>query len=649
MKKILTLLLTVLMVVTMGVVNVSADDYYFNINAVASGKLIGAEYTWDDQNPDHEHVLFTVPKLGDLTASGNGSFTFKYRKFVGSTAPTDNTGWLPLDGSEHEIKNSIPNTYGLQIIMIDNTDTVVHTETYFNKINKKSPSGMTFTPGNKEIFYSTTAQTVVFDAATISNPKPAGDLTGYRFGNITVYDADQGKYVEYKGDKLFELGSTADHSIVVKAGAPAGDYNIQMVAQRSVSDTIHYAGPTSETTGDLKLKIKKATITPVITMSGYKYGETISNPTLTSANPENGNVSFYYSSTDAIPASNETVWTDTKTLVPSTDSYYMYVRVAETKNYAAGVSALVPFKVSKNDSEVTVGDINANAQLTYNADNQSLVTVTNEVTGDAKQTVKFKVVEGTSHVTPESYTDSKAEAKNAKTYTIFYNVEENAYYKGKTGVVTTTINPFALTVDWSNVSDKVYTGQDLKATTKPTVTLKGDDTWADNGIEVKYTDGTNVVTEYKNVGSYVTEVVLPQAPENYVWGNTNTSKTVKVTNATLTNVSELKLNKDGFINTNTTDAVISGSAKGVDQKNATVTYESLDTSIATVNATTGAITPVRAGSVTIRATYTLANHNTVTKDKVLEIKPVYVPPSNPTPNPTPNKPALKPAVNTSVR
>ena len=117
-------------------------------------------------------------------------------------------------------------------------------------------------------------------------------------------------------------------------------------------------------------------------MSGYTYGATPSTPSLTSGNPGNGTVTFYYRTTSGTTGGTE--WKNMTGTSLNAGTYYMYAKVAQTATYAAGTSAAVSFTISRATNPITVS---ARTGLIYNGALQNLVTKAN----DSHGTVYFSV------------------------------------------------------------------------------------------------------------------------------------------------------------------------------------------------------------------------------------------------------------------
>ena len=102
------------------------------------------------------------------------------------------------------------------------------------------------------------------------------------------------------------------------------------------------------------LTVNKLDITPTVNMTGYTYGGTKNNPTI-SGNTGNGEVTYYYNTTNS--NTNGTLWS---TVASSTSlnvgTYYMYAVVSATTNYNGATTSAVPFAITKRAITVKAND-----------------------------------------------------------------------------------------------------------------------------------------------------------------------------------------------------------------------------------------------------------------------------------------------------
>ena len=91
--------------------------------------------------------------------------------------------------------------------------------------------------------------------------------------------------------------------------------------------------------------VRKIDITPTVSMTGYTYGGTKTNPTI-SGNTGNGTVTYYYNTTNS--NTNGTRWsTVTSSTSLNAGTYYMYAVVSATANYNGATTSAVAFTIGK--------------------------------------------------------------------------------------------------------------------------------------------------------------------------------------------------------------------------------------------------------------------------------------------------------------
>jgi len=236
--------------------------------------------------------------------------------------------------------------------------------------------------------------------------------------------------------------------------------------------------------------ISKATITPTIIMTGWTYGGTASNPSV-SGNSGNGSVSYeYYTNSGCTTKTTTANGASATGGKPSyAGTYWVKATIAATTNYNSG-TAIKSFTISKKALTVT-----ANSQtITYG---NSITTGTGQVTtatlasGDSLSAITL--TPSTSNVTTSgTITPSAATIKNGSTYvTGNYNI---AYNTG-----TLTINKANLTV---TAKPKTIIYGDAPANDGVTYSeFKGSDSASSLGGSLSYTYS---YSRYGNVGNTYT-------------------------------------------------------------------------------------------------------------------------------------------------
>ena len=190
-------------------------------------------------------------------------------------------------------------------------------------------------------------------AVTIGPGNSSGSPTGHEDGLTYTGEAQELVLAGtvQGGTMLYALGEDAstppEDSLFTREipkGTDAGDYHVWY---RVEGDANHNDVPPA----CLTAVIKKASITPAVSITGWTYGEAANDPQVDAAdNPGNGTVRYEYSMEES------TGYTDQ---VPAeAGPYYVRALVAETKNYREAVSKPLGFAIAR-------------ASITITADNQS--------------------------------------------------------------------------------------------------------------------------------------------------------------------------------------------------------------------------------------------------------------------------------------
>ena len=243
----------------------------------------------------------------------------------------------------------------------------------------------------------------------------------------------------------------------------------------------------SGTRTDIKYTIEKAEITPVVSITGWAYGEKANEPKITEGNPGNGEVTFAYKVKDA---SDETYVAEAPVTV---GNYTIKATIAETDNYKRG-EAMADFVISaKSISAATITLTPEN--LTFNGQNQKpevsvkdgekdLVldtdyTLTNEGgtnVGEYTVTISGKGNYDPATTTSKKYNITTRETTPTIVLTepetpIVYDGTEKKPAVKVTMTLTEGTDPIELTTDDYDIvySDNINAGEN---TAKATVTLK---------------------------------------------------------------------------------------------------------------------------------------------------------------------------------
>ena len=191
----------------------------------------------------------------------------------------------------------------------------------------------------------------------------------------------------------------------------------------------------SRYTDDDLTPISKTDISPTVSISNWRYGQTASNPSVT-GNTGNGAVTYKYKLTSA----SDSTYTTTKPSTPG--NYTIKAEIAETDNYNSG-TATSTFTISKGLLNLTVsmqsyivGGTPSNPSLSGN-------------TGNGTVTYSYKV----STASDSTYTSAQPTAVG--TYTVKASVAETTNYESGTATTNFSItNKNALNLTLSMQSYK---------------------------------------------------------------------------------------------------------------------------------------------------------------------------------------------------
>lgn len=199
--------------------------------------------------------------------------------------------------------------------------------------------------------------------ATITSKSLSGDDITVTATNPTYNGAQQSPTVAVTYGEITLVENT-DYTLTGNAETNAGSYTL------TVTGKGNYSG-----SKDQDWEIAKASISPKVNIENTVYGTT-PNPSITSGNSGNGEVTYtYYSDaacTDAVTPRNA-------------GTYYVKAAVAETPNYQSSESAPVSFRITQKP--VTVSGITA-GNKTYDGNttatlNYAGVTFTGKLDGDS--------------------------------------------------------------------------------------------------------------------------------------------------------------------------------------------------------------------------------------------------------------------------
>lgn len=148
-----------------------------------------------------------------------------------------------------------------------------------------------------------------------------------------------GKYKRTGGTAITSGGTEA--SYVIPADKNVGTYFYYCVVTATRTDNNETKTDTSNVA---TVNVTRAHFVSDVTMENYTYGETPSTPGI-SSNPGNGDVTYYYNTTEEFRDSKEWNNITGTTLDPGT--YYMVAKIQMTENYYEKYTAFKSFTVGK--------------------------------------------------------------------------------------------------------------------------------------------------------------------------------------------------------------------------------------------------------------------------------------------------------------
>ena len=234
---------------------------------------------------------------------------------------------------------------------------------------------------------------------------------------------------------------------------------------------------------------------PTLTFSSatatYTFGQAFTQPTLTTT-PTGLAVTYASSNTNVADVDQSTGAITAK--AASTEAITITASFAGNDNYNAE-EATYSLTVAKGTATLaTVPEAIAN--LTYNGQNQTLITAGSATNG----TLKYSLTGGDA----TDFSETIPTGKEAKTYTIYYKVEGNDNYNGtESASLDVTIGAKTVSAPTIILSETSF---EYDGTAKqPTVTVKDGDTEIQSTeYTVSYTNNTNVAASTDNKAPTVT-------------------------------------------------------------------------------------------------------------------------------------------------
>ena len=306
--------------------------------------------------------------------------------------------------------------------------------------------------------------TLAITRANLSNPSVS--MNNWTYGNTASTPSVSGNSGNGTVTYSYKVSTAADSTYTSTKPSNAGTYTVRAV----IGQTTNYNGATVTT----NFTISKANLSSAsVSMTGWEYGSTASNPSV-SGNSGGGSVTYSYK----VSTAADSTYTSIK---PSTvGTYTVRAIIAETSNYN-GATLTNTFSISKkNLSNVSVsisgwtyGDTASTPSVSGNIENGS-VTYSYKINGAADSTY------------------SSTKPSNAGTYVVRAVIAETTNYNG-----TTVTNTF--TIAKADQSAPTATGSTVTYGNTATATATG-------GGSHGTLEWNNGNTLTGNVGSKVTKV-----------------------------------------------------------------------------------------------------------------------------------------------
>lgn len=466
-------------------VTLSQTSYTYDGNAKQPGVTVNdgstvipsSEYTVSySNNVNAGTATVTVSDKAGGNYEVIGSATFTISKVTPSvTAPTAKS--LIYTGNAQTLANAGSTNYGTLQYSADNS-------TWGTTI----PTG-TGASTSYKVYYRVVGNSNVNDVASASINCSIAKAT-------PSYTAPTAKSLTYNGNNqaLLNAGSTSHGTIQyssdnstwgtsIPTGNGAGSYTTYW---RLVGDSNH----NDKASTSIGTTIGKASISPSVSMSGWTYGGTASNPSV-SGNSGSGSVTYNYKVNGAADS------TYTATKPSNAGTYVVRAQIAETSNYY-GATVTNTFTISKANLSASV----SMSGWTYGGSASSPSVSGNS--GSGSVTYNYKV----NGAADSTYTSTKP--SNAGTYVVRAQIAETSNYNGATVTNTFTISKANLSASVS-MSGWTYGG------TASSPSVSGNS--GGGGVAYAYkvngaADSTYTSTKPSNAGTYVVRAII-DATTNY--------------------------------------------------------------------------------------------------------------------------------------
>ena len=276
-------------------------------------------------NPNTQYTGATV-NLAQYINNAQGEVSFAI-KTNGTTSPSE------LNGSNL--------TLGAMSNSSDANQTVVVTATVGGNTNYKAD--------NKDITIEIQKHTLEIEFVS-----PTSDTLKYNNTANAGIQIKQGTQTGGTATPVANAEFTSGTTSVITATGTKGKVLTAVASSGTsvITATLPRTATVKQATTTKTITATKANITPTLTMTGYTYGGTKSEPSI-SGNLGNGTVTYYYNTTNS--TTGGTAWstvTDSSTL--QAGNYYIYATIAETTNYNSATTDAVAFTVSPAGAQLVL-------------------------------------------------------------------------------------------------------------------------------------------------------------------------------------------------------------------------------------------------------------------------------------------------------
>ncbi len=602
MRKIFTVLLSILMITTLGFTNVSADtttwDEYVSSVALAHKDITSFE--WDDNN----HDVFNVTMRDFGTTCGDSSSSICYYLMTTTpkkSLPTSASDWNQITGAQFTVSTGKDiGTYTLYIgKLVDSTITnIASYETTASVTKRPKPKLIinrpTYTSSNYYIVggdddivlpFSITCKSEKYDTDVNVNCSIAGDnisidnnglltisgslKSGLRSYNMTVISNDE-HYEDTWNTIRFTIVKGTDFTV---------DFKSDIIAE-SKNKGIKY-GTTAKALAD--------NIGSIYTI---QKDSSWHDQTCTVWSSDGGNTTELSIKVQELNDEGKYIDVAENTVLePSTSGDKKYnLTITVKQNYTSGeTSGFYKYTINYDnfyiaDKSASSATVEANDNLQYNGEDQVLATVTSSVPDNA--TITYKVSQSKySGTEKEAYESCKAtevsspKAKLPGTYYVYYHVTAD-YYDDSYGMVKCAINKKKLTIN-SDTLKITYDGENHKEDFSNYIKNNL------NGCASGESEGTCYFVDYKkdknkyiNSGKYPATIT---AGDNYEIDGEKIDVKLKI------NKAKIKVKKIGDViyngNSQEIIPVVKSGKTTLSTKDYKVTYSKDTTNVGTVTVT----------------------------------------------------------------